>query len=152
MLNFPKKSLAYLLETFCSVTAQKQYQLADWRIRPLTDEMALYAKQDTHYLLYVYDVLRNKLGSEAERLDVWNRSRQLCLQVYQKPPVPGPTVEDAVFEKVRFARRSLGFRRPSHVPPADACARVEWCVAHGVLRAEHLARRLGASRRRKVRT
>ncbi len=108
MLDFPKKSLAYLLETFCNVKAQKQYQLADWRIRPLTDEMTLYAKQDTHYLLYVYDVLRNKLATEAERLDVWNRSRQLCLQVYHKPAVPGPTVEDVVFEKVRSLCMCVG--------------------------------------------
>ena len=36
----------------------KRYQLADWRIRPLQNEMLLYARMDTHYLLYMYDVLR----------------------------------------------------------------------------------------------
>jgi len=33
VLNFEKYSLAYLLKKFCDVTANKQYQLADWRIR-----------------------------------------------------------------------------------------------------------------------
>lgn len=33
VLNFEKCSLAYLLKKYCDVTANKQYQLADWRIR-----------------------------------------------------------------------------------------------------------------------
>lgn len=38
-----------------SVTAAKEYQLADWRIRPLPAELLKYAREDTHYLLYIYD-------------------------------------------------------------------------------------------------
>ena len=33
VLNYGKYSLAFLLKKFCGVTANKQYQLADWRIR-----------------------------------------------------------------------------------------------------------------------
>ena len=33
VLNYGKYSLAYLLKKFCDVTANKQFQLADWRIR-----------------------------------------------------------------------------------------------------------------------
>ena len=51
VLEYPMKSLAYLLKTHCGVTAQKQYQLADWRVRPLPDALAKYAREDTHYLL-----------------------------------------------------------------------------------------------------
>jgi exosome complex exonuclease RRP6 len=43
------------------VDADKQYQLADWRLRPLGPQMARYAREDTHYLLYVYDELRLEL-------------------------------------------------------------------------------------------
>ena len=32
-LRYPKRSLAFLLHKFVSFDAQKQYQLADWRIR-----------------------------------------------------------------------------------------------------------------------
>ena len=36
----------------------KKYQLADWRVRPLPEELMLYARMDTHYLLYIYDCLK----------------------------------------------------------------------------------------------
>ena len=45
------------------VQTDKRYQLADWRIRPLQQEMLLYARMDTHYLLYMYDLLRVRLCS-----------------------------------------------------------------------------------------
>ncbi len=38
--------------------ADKRFQLADWRARPLNDEMLAYARADTHYLLYCYDKLK----------------------------------------------------------------------------------------------
>ena len=36
----------------------KKYQLADWRVRPLPEELVLYARMDTHYLLYIFDCLK----------------------------------------------------------------------------------------------
>ena len=33
LLGYPKKSLAYLLTRFAKFNAEKEYQLADWRIR-----------------------------------------------------------------------------------------------------------------------
>ena len=33
VLAFPRLSLAYLLQHFCNVAADKRLQLADWRIR-----------------------------------------------------------------------------------------------------------------------
>lgn len=33
LTDFPKHSLASLLEMYCDFTADKRYQLADWRIR-----------------------------------------------------------------------------------------------------------------------
>lgn len=41
--------------------------MADWRIRPIPDEMLFYARSDTHFLLYVYDSLRNALIARASR-------------------------------------------------------------------------------------
>ncbi|KAH8921812.1 hypothetical protein BT69DRAFT_1335260 [Atractiella rhizophila] len=60
-LGYPKNSLAVLLKTFCNFDADKRYQLADWRIRPLPSEMLHYARSDTHFLLYIYDRLRYSL-------------------------------------------------------------------------------------------
>lgn len=41
--------------------------MADWRIRPLTEEMLHYARADTHFLLYIYDNLRNALLDKSSR-------------------------------------------------------------------------------------
>eukprot|EP00002_Diphylleia_rotans_P021636 TRINITY_DN4212_c0_g1_i9.p1 TRINITY_DN4212_c0_g1~~TRINITY_DN4212_c0_g1_i9.p1 ORF type:complete len:728 (+),score=155.77 TRINITY_DN4212_c0_g1_i9:56-2239(+) len=90
VLSFPRFSLAYLLQHFCGVIADKKYQLADWRIRPLTAEMLRYAREDTHYLLYIYDRLRNQLlerGADESNLllTVLDRSNNLCLKKFTKP-------------------------------------------------------------------
>ncbi|XP_065661532.1 exosome complex component 10 isoform X2 [Hydra vulgaris] len=89
-LHEDRFSLAYLLSKYCNVDAQKQYQLADWRIRPIPKEMVLYAQEDTHYLLYVYDVLRNQLlnkGNANKNLlkSVYSKSTSICATMYQKP-------------------------------------------------------------------
>jgi exosome complex exonuclease RRP6 len=89
VLEFPKFSLAYLLSYYCNVLADKKYQLADWRIRPIPEEMLRYAREDTHYLLYIYDKLKNELIAHGNQnnnllLSVLNRSRDLCLKRYEK--------------------------------------------------------------------
>lgn len=61
VLNYPHFSLSYLLQKFCQVQAQKQYQQADWRQRPLDPAMIKYAREDTHYLLYIFDCMRKEL-------------------------------------------------------------------------------------------
>ncbi|KAJ1977819.1 exosome nuclease subunit [Dimargaris verticillata] len=65
VLGYPHASLAYLLKRHCDVVPDKRYQLADWRIRPLPTEMAAYAQSDTHYLLYIYDCMKNELLAKA---------------------------------------------------------------------------------------
>ncbi|XP_076892234.1 protein RRP6-like 2 [Bidens hawaiensis] len=91
-LKLERNSLEYLLKHFCDVAANKEYQNADWRLRPLTDEMLRYAREDTHYLLYIYDVMKRMLLSsstdpdcpEALLVEVYQRSYDLCMQLYQK--------------------------------------------------------------------
>ncbi|KAK6171223.1 hypothetical protein SNE40_019458 [Patella caerulea] len=90
VLNLSRLSLAHLLDVYCQVTAEKQYQLADWRMRPLPEELIRYARTDTHYLLYIYDKLRNELlenGNDQKNLlcSVYDRSKQISLRVYTKP-------------------------------------------------------------------
>ncbi|NXT56101.1 EXOSX protein, partial [Pluvianellus socialis] len=90
LLNLGRHSLDHLLKLYCNVDADKQYQLADWRIRPLPEEMIRYARDDTHYLLYIYDKVREALwerGNEqpTQLQVVWQRSRDICLKKYIKP-------------------------------------------------------------------
>uniref|UniRef100_A0A3Q3WIJ6 Exosome complex component 10 n=1 Tax=Mola mola TaxID=94237 RepID=A0A3Q3WIJ6_MOLML len=89
-LNLARHSLDHLLTHFCSVTSDKRYQLADWRIRPLPQEMLQYARSDTHYLLYIYDCMRAQLldfnhGQHSLLQTVWNKSRDISLKKYMKP-------------------------------------------------------------------
>ena len=88
-LNLPGKGLKYLLQRFVNFEAQKQYQLADWRMRPLPTELIDYARSDTHYLLNVYDQLRNMLiehsTADSNLVDfVLENSKKEALQTYQR--------------------------------------------------------------------
>ncbi|KAL9230839.1 hypothetical protein vseg_006135 [Gypsophila vaccaria] len=92
VLQLERNSLEYLLQHFCGVAANKEYQNADWRLRPIPKEMLRYAREDTHYLLYIYDLMRIRLvlecadpeNSNALLLEVYQRSYDLCMQLYEK--------------------------------------------------------------------
>lgn len=84
-LGFPKFSLAYLLETFANFKTSKKYQLADWRVRPLTSAMRQYARADTHFLLNIYDQLRNKLvtAGQSKIQEVLYESRKVAARRFE---------------------------------------------------------------------
>ncbi|KAF2278320.1 exosome complex exonuclease-like protein Rrp6 [Westerdykella ornata] len=92
-LGYPGASLAFLLSKFANFQAQKQYQMADWRVRPLGDELFNYARADTHFLLYIFDCMRNELversdfsNPEKDKVtEVLNKSRETALQRYEHP-------------------------------------------------------------------
>ncbi|KAL5264843.1 hypothetical protein ACHWQZ_G005798 [Mnemiopsis leidyi] len=102
-LGLPRCSLSYLLHRYCDVTADKQYQLADWRIRPLPDVMIKYAREDTHYLLYVYDCLRYELLNQGEHtlVSVYRNSNLDCQQTFRKPVFTDDSYMD-VYKKIRI--------------------------------------------------
>ncbi|XP_073513328.1 exosome complex component 10 isoform X2 [Phyllobates terribilis] len=90
LLNLGRNSLDHLLRLYCNVESDKKYQLADWRIRPLPEEMLQYARADTHYLLYIYDRMRTELlnvdnGQRNVLLLVWQKSKDICLKRFMKP-------------------------------------------------------------------
>ncbi|KAL4913738.1 ribonuclease H-like domain-containing protein [Aspergillus aurantiobrunneus] len=99
-LNYPKKSLKFLLNKFVNFEADKRYQMADWRVRPLPSGMFDYARSDTHYLLYVYDNLRNELLEnstfEENLVDyVLEKSKTEALQRYERPVYDAATGQGA---------------------------------------------------------
>ncbi|XP_068190217.1 exosome complex component 10 isoform X2 [Antennarius striatus] len=107
-LNQARHSLDHLLTHFCNVASDKRYQLADWRIRPLPDEMVQYARADTHYLLYIYDCVRAQLldfnhGQSGLLKCVWNKSRDISLKKYMKPIY----TEESYLELQRKQKRSF---------------------------------------------
>ncbi|MEQ2185190.1 Exosome component 10 [Goodea atripinnis] len=107
-LNLARHSLDHLLKQFCNVNSDKRYQLADWRIRPLPDEMIDYARADTHYLLYIYDSMRVQLlesnhGQPGLLQSVWNKSKDVSLKKYVKPIY----TEESYLELQRKQKRSF---------------------------------------------
>jgi ribonuclease D len=86
ILNLPRMSLAFLLEQFCGVELDKKYQLADWRERPMPAEMIEYARKDTHYLVYLYFLLKRKLN-ENQFEQVIKKSNEQCLELFTPEPI-----------------------------------------------------------------
>ncbi|KAL4717807.1 hypothetical protein ACJJTC_000956 [Scirpophaga incertulas] len=89
VLKLNALSLKHLLMHYCGIDADKKFQLADWRIRPLPDEMVTYARSDTHYLLFIWRCMRRDLlaleqGKLDRLLSVFERSRQVCNTTYNK--------------------------------------------------------------------
>ncbi|WVQ97195.1 hypothetical protein IAU59_004305 [Kwoniella sp. CBS 9459] len=107
VLDMRERSLAALLQLYCDFQADKRYQMADWRIRPLPEAMLHYARSDTHFLLFIYDNLRNSLLQQSSRppspdadgnaiirlgrrnpqqamRDVLNRSADTALKMYER--------------------------------------------------------------------
>ncbi|CAJ0925916.1 unnamed protein product, partial [Mesorhabditis belari] len=71
-------SPAYLVDSLCQVQLNKEFQTTDWRVRPLPEEMMHYAREDTHYLLYCYDLLRERLFQSGNE-----RTNNLLEDVYR---------------------------------------------------------------------
>eukprot|EP00258_Populus_trichocarpa_P031348 XP_024447367.1 protein RRP6-like 2 isoform X2 [Populus trichocarpa] len=75
VLKLERNSLEYLLHHFCGVTAKKEY-----------------AREDTHYLLHIYDLMRALLltkhsdndNGDPPLVEVYKRSYDVCMQLYEK--------------------------------------------------------------------
>jgi exosome complex exonuclease RRP6 len=61
ILETARHSLAFLLHHYCAVDTNKKYQMADWRMRPLPEELLAYARTDTHFLLFIKAKMKNQL-------------------------------------------------------------------------------------------
>lgn len=87
VLEFSRIGLQFLLKHYCNIETDKAYQLADWRIRPIPHNFVDYARKDTHYLLYIYDRMRNELIEKGASFlpTVYNKSTFMCKQRYVKP-------------------------------------------------------------------
>ena len=85
MLGKPKQSLAVLLQEYCKYNSDKSYQRADWRQRPLSKDMLEYAQSDTHYLLEIFDNLRNEIINLKGLDECLAKSQATCLQEFFIP-------------------------------------------------------------------
>lgn len=112
LLNLSRLSLSFLLKHYCNVDADKTFQLADWRIRPLPEELVKYARQDTHYLIYIYEMIRNDLLEQANGKPnllkvVFQQSTEICKRRYYKPTIR----EDSHLDIFRKSKRVFDNRQ-----------------------------------------
>ncbi len=61
LLGLRQFGLSHLVQAYLGVTLEKGAQKANWALRPLTERMEKYARNDTHYLKPVADRLRAAL-------------------------------------------------------------------------------------------
>lgn len=111
-LNLARLSLSFLLKYYCNIEADKTFQLADWRIRPLPEELIKYAREDTHYLIYVYDMIKNDLLEQANgntnlMKAVFQLSTEVCKRRFTKPTIR----EDSHLDMFRKSRRVFDNRQ-----------------------------------------
>ncbi|MHC4845079.1 MAG: ribonuclease D [Planctomycetota bacterium] len=75
--------LAALLERNFDVKVSKKFQKADWRVRPLPEEQAEYARIDVRYLIPLHDLLLQELtelGRVEEAESEFLRITAACLE------------------------------------------------------------------------
>jgi ribonuclease D len=65
LLGLRQFGLSNLVEHFLNIKLEKGAQKADWALRPLTEKMERYARNDTHYLKAVSDQLRAELKTRG---------------------------------------------------------------------------------------
>lgn len=64
VLGLPKLGLAGLIDQYFGVLLSKKLQRANWGLRPLGDDHIEYARNDTHYLLRLRDILEGELAAK----------------------------------------------------------------------------------------
>ncbi|KAL7727735.1 hypothetical protein ACLKA6_008072 [Drosophila palustris] len=111
-LNMARLSLAFLLKHYLDLDVDKSLQLADWRMRPLPQQLIDYARQDTHYLIYVFERMTNDLlqadqGQPQALRMVYQLSTEVCKKRYTKPHI-GP---ESHLDLVRKTKRSFDNRQ-----------------------------------------
>jgi len=82
-----------LVEKFLGVKLEKGPQKANWALRPLTERMEKYARNDTHYLKPLADKLR--AGLEEKGRLAWHQ--EFCSRLIVQCTQPDPVDTDAVW-------------------------------------------------------
>lgn len=86
LLGVRQFSLSGLVESYLGVKLEKGAQKANWALRPLTERMERYARNDTHYLKPLADKLKAELQSK-DRLS-WHQescSRLIADSTRERP-------------------------------------------------------------------
>ncbi len=93
LLGLRHFGLSHLVEKYLGVKLEKGPQKANWAVRPLTERMERYARNDTHYL----KPLANRLQPELEAKGRLAWHRESCTQLIQNSADHHPMDKDLVW-------------------------------------------------------
>jgi ribonuclease D len=161
LLGETQFGLGHLVQKFLGITLEKGPQKMNWAQRPLTPRMEAYARNDTHYLKPLSELLRKEL-KERGRL-TW--LQQSCAQLIRDCAVirpPDPDVwrlkgSDRLSDRGRAILREIwqwrekealaANRPPFFVLSHDDSVHIASQAAHGPLEDLRLPTRFSARRR-----
>jgi ribonuclease D len=93
LLGLRQFGLGHLVEKYLGVKLEKGAQKANWAIRPLTERMERYARNDTHYLKPLADRLKAEMQANG-RLG-WHQ--ESCARLVQDSTTPRPPDMESVW-------------------------------------------------------
>ena len=93
LLGLRQFGLSHLVEKFLGVKLEKGPQKANWAVRPLTERMERYARNDTHYLKPLADRLKPAL--EAGQRLAWHQ--ESCARLIHDSTMHRPADMDSVW-------------------------------------------------------
>jgi ribonuclease D len=93
LLGLRQFGLSHLVEKFLGVKLEKGPQKANWAVRPLTERMERYARNDTHHLKPLADRLKPELQASC-RL-AWHQ--ESCARLIQDSTAHRPAEMDSVW-------------------------------------------------------
>ncbi len=85
ILGRKKVGLGSILEKEFKIQANKRFQRANWGRRPLSPEQIAYARQDTHYLIAIRDLLERELQAAGRIAEARESFAQVAMT-----PTPEP--------------------------------------------------------------
>jgi ribonuclease D len=91
LLGLRQFGLSFLVEHYVGVKLEKGAQKANWAMRPLTERMERYARNDTHYLKPLSDKLKTELEARG-RLD-WHQ--EMCASLVLDCTADRPPTQDS---------------------------------------------------------
>jgi ribonuclease D len=110
LLGLSQFSLSHLVEQLLGVKLEKGAQKANWALRPLTERMERYARNDTHYLRPLEEELKPALKAKA-RL-AWHQ--ESCARLITESTKERPANLDSVWRvkgSHRLGRAALAILR-----------------------------------------
>jgi len=85
ILGRKQAGLDRCLEEKFGVKVNKRYQKADWAVRPLSRDLLLYARLDTHYLLPLRDLLKAELKEHGFWQLAQEDFQMACIRIIRNP-------------------------------------------------------------------